>query len=93
MARTNIPSLKRLIDAFGPEKGRELRNYYVARRDFGFQLGLSMADDILEGYGVEFIRHRNVCIWYVNMGDSYTTTLMKVNGKFRIGDWGSLIER
>jgi len=27
------------------------------------------------------------------MGDSYATTIMRVNGKIRVGDWGSIVER
>lgn len=32
-------------------------------------------------------------IWYANSGDPYTTTLLYVNGKFQIGNWGHYAEK
>jgi hypothetical protein len=29
---------------------------------------------------------------YVNRGDTYATTLMKVNGVYRVGCWGDVVE-
>lgn len=30
---------------------------------------------------------------YVNLGDPYRPTLLYVRGRFRVGDWGTLVER
>ncbi len=34
----------------------------------------------------------DVSIYYVNRGDTYDTTLMIVDGSYRVGDWGSIVE-
>jgi hypothetical protein len=41
-----------------------------------------------------FARCRNpeVDIWYVNRGDTDATTLMTVNGIYRVGCWGDVAE-
>lgn len=47
-------------------------------------------------HGVEVIRHKSdkaKDIIYCNSGDTYRTTILYYNGKFRIGDWGSIVER
>lgn len=47
--------------------------------------------------GVEYIpagsNRRSPEITYLNTGDSYDLTLMHVNGRFRLGCWGDLVER
>lgn len=88
-----IPSKKRLIDAFGQDKGSAIRTLFEKKRERGMSFKLGRAGDILGGDGVEYVHHRGQDIYYVNMGDPYITTLLRVNGKLRIGDWGSLIER
>ena len=55
-----------------------------------------------DSYGIEsiglpdgcFARCRNpeVDIWYVNRGWTYATTLMTVNGIYRVGSWGDVVE-
>ena len=59
--------------------------------------GLYTIDLIIGGYGVESIapgrNTRSPEIYYVNMGDSYAETVMAIDGKFRLGDWGSIVER
>jgi hypothetical protein len=89
----NIPSKKRMVEAFGVERGSALRLYFEKGRRNGMSYRLGAANVILEGYGVEYIEHRGKGIHYVNMGDSYATTIMRVDGKLRIGDWGSIVER
>lgn len=49
---------------------------------------------VLQMHGVEEIIDSNgyrLCE-YLNSGDTYTTTLLFYNGKYHIGDWGSLLE-
>lgn len=57
--------------------------------------GLQRIDAILKGCGVEYIDGNGdwPSISYVNMGDTYDTTVMFVNGRFRIGSWGDIVER
>ena len=54
-------------------------------------------DEILQGYGVKYIPagkgKRSPSITYVNMGDTYETTVMYVRGRFLIGAWGDIVER
>ena len=54
-------------------------------------------DEVLNGNGVECIpqgsNKRSPSITYVNMGDTYDTTVMYVRGRFLIGAWGDIVER
>jgi hypothetical protein len=62
---------------------------------------LKAADKMLEGHGVEYIesltdtsRNREG-LSYVNMGDTYMTTLIYDHGKgrFLVTSWGDIVER
>ena len=48
-------------------------------------------------FGVEYIPEghnmRSPAIEYLNAGDTYTDTLLYVNGRFRVGCWGDIVER
>lgn len=61
--------------------------------------GLAEANSHLNGFGIEQIAlpegsiRPTIIIDYVNMGDTYRTTLMKVNGRYRVGCWGDIVER
>lgn len=54
-------------------------------------------DRILRTCGVEYIpkghNRRSPAIYYCNTGDTYDTTIMKINGRFRVGCWGDIVER
>lgn len=57
-----------------------------------------MLNDLLDGHGVEGqsagTNAKSPSFEYVNMGDTYTATILYVYGRgFRISDWGTLIER
>lgn len=49
----------------------------------------------LEGFGVEYARgNKSPSFNYVNMGDVYTTTIVRFqNGRYRVSDMGAIIER
>jgi hypothetical protein len=93
------PSIKTLMERLklNREQAKEIREAMEQNR------GLKVADRILGGFGVETIGLPDGCfdncqepeiyIEYVNMGDTYDTTLLKVNGVYRVGDWGSIVER
>lgn len=58
---------------------------------------LAIADEILGTHGVEYIPagrgRRSPAIAYCNAGDPYIPTLLRLNGVYRVGDWGSITER
>lgn len=48
-------------------------------------------------FGVEFVNsgtnQRSPEFYYLNTGDPYETTLLYINGRFRVGCWGDIVER
>jgi hypothetical protein len=58
---------------------------------------LETIDGLIGGHGVEYIREgggqRSPAIRYVNLGDTYDTTILYVRGRFRVGCWGDIVER
>jgi hypothetical protein len=60
-------------------------------------LKMSMANELLGTYGVEHIPHgknkRSPSFEYCNAGDTYASTLLFVNGSYRVGSWGDIVER
>lgn len=61
------------------------------------QIKLTMANDLIEGHGVECsgeVDMRNgPPLEYVNLGDSYDTTLCRFQGRWRVASWGDIVER
>ena len=51
----------------------------------------------LDTFGVEYIARgtnaNSPSITYLNSGDPYTLTLLRVRGRFRVGCWGDIVER
>ena len=53
-----------------------------------------------ECYGIEHAHHATAdvhcvgrCFDYLNTGDSYGTTIIRFdNGRYRVGDWGTIVE-
>jgi hypothetical protein len=72
-----------------------------------YLLKLYAANEIMGGYGIKAIdipegsfsncQTPDICIDYVNMGDTYTVTLCRINNRghvtYRVTDWGSIVER
>lgn len=46
-----------------------------------------------EFYGVECIDTKKGECLYLNAGDTYTPTLVRFNGSYRITTWGDIVER
>lgn len=48
-------------------------------------------------FGVEYIERgsnqKSPAIDYLNAGDTYDETLMRVRGRFCVGCWGDIVER
>ena len=65
------------------------------------QQTMEEANVIIDGHGVEYIRHKKDSskfafgIEYVNMGDTYRTTLLfdHAVGSFKVGSWGDIVEK
>ena len=75
-------------------------DYRYCHRSFAVRDALLLAEAAcpdLGTFGVEGIQQghnrRSPAIDYLNAGDTYTTTLMYVRGRFVVGDWGSIVER
>jgi len=58
---------------------------------------ISMINDLIEGYGVEAVFNSQYdysgdCFEYVNMGNTYSTTICSYDGKLFISSWGNVYE-
>jgi hypothetical protein len=95
------PSTKRIYQAFSqwitPEQARDIRQIMEGPARVNGEGRLSRIDRILKTHGVEYIaagrNSKSPAISYCNAGDTYATTILKVNGRFRIGCWGDIVER
>ena len=58
---------------------------------------MKMANEVLGAHGVGYIARghnaKSPAIEYCNAGDTYTSTLLFVNGRYRVGCWGDIVER
>ncbi len=94
------PSLKTLDERLnlGGEEGKSLKYFMQAGQR---QAALDYADELLGGSGIEYIEsqqdtmRRREGLSYVNMGDTYDTTLIydHKTGRFYVGAWGDWVER
>jgi len=100
----NIPTIKSMVRAgFTPEQAQKIRTRierYYRKHPFGDVIPHNCLEDIsaiLDQFGHETIQAgsnaRSPRIDYVNTGDTYSVTILFVRGKFRVGDWGSIVER
>ena len=74
-----------------------------ARMDDGvpYEAILEVVDGLMDGNGVEYIdSHADTMrsqdgLSYVNMGDTYDTTLLydHKTGRFSVGSWGDIVEK
>jgi hypothetical protein len=59
---------------------------------------MNLLDELLGAYGVEFINlepdnyHFPVGIEYLNMGHTYTNTILYFNNRYSVGSWGDKLE-
>lgn len=72
------------------------RRQFYRKPDIHYQRMLCL-NHYLEMHGVAYINpgsnQRSPGIEYLNAGDPYATTIMFINGRFRIGCWGDIVER
>lgn len=101
---TPCPSVKALIAAFPhlTEEAQGERNYGANRIRRAMkherpEHAMGIIDIYLNTHGVEYIPQghdkRSPAITYCNAGDPYTATILHVNGRYRIGCWGDIVER
>lgn len=100
----NIPTVKFMMNrGFTKEQATFIRKAierYYKKYPFNHPrptTTLNKISEMLNLCGVESIpkgnNEKSPEIVYVNSGDTYDTTVMWINGRFRIGDWGSIFER
>jgi hypothetical protein len=101
------PSIKTLTEAFGHDKAVKIRAimdgpHYVwedgqVQLPYNGQSRIDRIDLVLGTFGVECIPHghnqKSPTIYYCNTGDTYGVTVLRVNGQFRVGCWGDIVER
>jgi hypothetical protein len=95
------PSIKRMQDMLRISKDQA--SALKAMMDGGKKVSIILreADRVLNGNGVEYIDSREDTmrsqdgLSYVNMGDTYDTTLLydHKTGRFSVGSWGDVVER
>ena len=56
-------------------------------------LRMTALDALAGTHGVEAFDTRLGVCWHLNAGDTYTTTLLHFQGRYRIGCWGDIAER
>jgi hypothetical protein len=79
------------------EDARKIRAIMQGEHKVDGETRLERIDKVLRTYGVEYIpagrNSKSPAIYYCNAGDSYACTVLKVNGQFRVGCWGDIVER
>jgi hypothetical protein len=54
---------------------------------------LHCLDALLETFGIEAFQTRNgTWVEYLNTGDTYALTIVRMNGHYRIASWGNIAE-
>ena len=94
-----MPSIKTLMSQLNLTKTQaiELREAMAKNK------GIAAYNRMINLYGVEAIFLPEDCmnncqlpqhtIRYANTGDTYKTTLLKVDGKYIVGNWGDYVEQ
>ena len=56
-------------------------------------LRLHCLNEVLEAFGIEAFQTRNgPWVEYLNTGDTYAPTIVRMNGHYRIASWGDIAE-
>ena len=59
-----------------------------------WDIRLTCLNALLEGHGVECFQLKNGSwVEYINMGDTYNPTIVRVNGHYRVTSWGDIAEK
>ncbi len=93
----SYPSIKKMTEYFGVEKAKKIRAIMEGPRKTVDGTRMERIDMVLGTYGVEYIpeghNSKSPPIVYCNTGESYGTTILRVNGQFTVGCWGDIVER
>ena len=93
----SVSALRRAFPHLAHGQATEIKRIMQGAGKVNGQTRLERIDLILGTHGVEHIpaghNSRSPAIHYCNTGDTYGVTILKVNGKFRIGCWGDIVER
>ena len=57
------------------------------------EIKLEMINELIGGHGIETLQTRKAYYSYVNMGDTYTPTIIWGNHRYFVSDWGTIAER
>lgn len=93
------PSLKVIMEGLNVSKdtAKQVKAIMDGPGKVDGKTRLERIDKIIGTYGVEYTprghNSKSPAILYCNAGDTYTVTVLKINGKFRIGCWGDIVER
>jgi len=94
MKTIKAPSVEKLKKYFkiSSVQAHTIRN--IAKEGH-WHLALRMANDRIGGHGVESLYPEAPHISYVNMGDTYSTTILynEKSGLMWIGTWGDWVEK
>lgn len=107
MSAANGPSEKTILAAFKDLWTHDGRDPKVSARRLkqalagSWKAAMEEANTLLGGHGVEYLPAEDddfrsaKGVEYVNMGDTYTTTLLydRTSRRYIIGSWGDLVER
>jgi len=87
-------AISRLLNiSEGIDEDKLKRALRVARSMSSPDKGLSMANDLLGGFGVEYISEAGRELGYVDLGGTYDQTICFEDGEgFWIGSWGDWVE-
>ena len=59
-----------------------------------WDIRLTCLNALLEGHGLECFQTKNGSwVEYINMGDTYMPTIVRVNGHYRVTSWGDIAEK
>ena len=60
-------------------------------------VAMEQLDKLFNTCGVEFVgrgkNNKSPAFLYLNTGHTYATTILFINGQFRVGNWGYIVER
>lgn len=98
MRAPSVEAIQTAFPKFGSDRVTQIREVLTREQDGLRPLRrLGAVNELLGFYGVEHISHgrnsKSPAIDYCNIGDPYNTTILLVNGQFRIGCWGDIVER
>lgn len=85
------PSRIFLIENLGLTKGQAETVRFFIHRD-KIKKALELTNKFLDAHGVESLWPEYPTFYYVNKGDTYSTTLCYTGKSLYVGSWGSWVE-